>query len=64
MRILHGRLYLMKQYIEYQEIMGILITKEDTVMYRAKECCRSIASEVDGKREVFVRASNIPSLRK
>lgn len=54
----------MKQYTECQEIMGNLIMKEDTVMYRAKECCRSIASEVDGKREVFVRASNIPLLRK
>lgn len=54
----------MKQYTECQEIMGNSIIKEDIVMYRAKECCRSVASEVDGKCEVFVRTSNIPSLQK
>lgn len=54
----------MKQYTKCQEIMGNSITKGDIVMYRAKECCRSLVSEVDENREVFVRASNIPSLRK
>lgn len=40
----------MKQYTECQEIMGNSIMKGDIVMYRAKECCRSLASEqVDGK---------------